>query len=113
MECVHCGSEEVERLIVASATDTPHGGICAACETEKFGVLTNEPVWHHPSGCGLCGDDARFAVPRIDCLIEWDDNTVDVEYSLAESTLELCRAHAATLLNIDQADEPSQVGARA
>lgn len=113
MECVNCGTENVDRLVVESTSDTAKGGVCTDCDAAQFGVLGSEPVWHHPTGCALCGEQTRFALPRIDCLIEWDDNTTEAEYSITESTLKLCADHAVTLLNIEHVDESGQVRARA
>lgn len=113
MECVNCGTENVDRLVVESASDTTQGGVCADCDSSQFGVLGTEPVWHHPTGCALCGEETRYALPRVDCLIEWDDNSLEAEYSVTESTLKLCTDHAVSLLNIEQPDEAAQIRARA
>lgn len=111
MNCIQCGTESIDRVVVEPASEVHHGGLCTACEETHFGVVTAEPTWQQPDGCGLCGGEATYALPRLDCLIEWDDTTIDIEYSITDATLELCHVHLSRVLDIEVLVEDAPVHA--
>lgn len=113
MECAHCGDEAFNRLIINPTTGEERGGLCEDCEVTKFGVLTSEPLWHQPDGCGMCPRAADVSLPEVDCLIEWDDGSEEIEYSDDDTTLQLCIHHLTEIIDIEEPVSVDPVKTRA
>lgn len=101
MECVSCGDASCNRAVVEVATDERRGGLCADCERATFGLLLAEPLWRRSSGCGLCAHAADATLPAVDCVVEYDDGSVDVELADATAPPALCRDHLHALLDVE------------
>lgn len=102
MECVHCGEDAFNRIIVSPTTGAEHGGLCRECELSKFGMLTSEPLWRQDDGCGLCPSGGDVALPEVESVIEWDDGTVDTEYTIDDTTLHICVQHLEGILDVEK-----------
>lgn len=113
MECVHCGQDAFNRIIINPTTGVEHGGLCEECEASEFGLLAEEPLWHRDSGCGLCPGDADVSIPQLDCVVEWDDGTVDADYSIDHTTLHLCMEHLTAIIDIEEPVTVSPIKTRA
>lgn len=113
MECVHCGEDAFNRIIVNPTTGAEHSGLCEECEQEKFGLLTSEPLWRQAAGCGLCPEEAEVALPEIETIIEWDDGAIDAEYTIDDTTLHLCLQHLTEILEIEESVAVSPIRTRA
>lgn len=103
MECVSCGAASFNRVVVEVATDERRGGLCADCEQRTFGLLLAEPLWRRASGCGLCANAADASLPGVDCVVEYDDGRVDVEFDSGAGAPALCRDHLHALLDVEPA----------
>lgn len=105
-ECVNCrGDLDFNRLIIELATTTEIGGLCSSCEQEEFGILLTDNLWHHDTGCALCPNDGHYALPQLDCLIEYDSKPDDVEYSITADTITLCESHFQALIKSPVSDD--------
>lgn len=113
MECVHCETDAFNRIIINPTTGDEHGGLCEDCEVSEFGLLTSEPLWQQDNGCGLCPSEADVSLPEIDCVIEWDDGTVDAEYSIQDTTLHLCMHHLTDIFDIEDTVTATPIKSRA
>ena len=101
MECISCSRSEVmNRAVVNQLTRHEHGLFCDACETERFGELLEDPVWHQDNGCAFCDSDGRFALPKVDCIIEYTDETPpSLEYESLDTSVRLCETHVEELVH--------------
>jgi hypothetical protein len=101
MDCISCNESEVlNRAVVNQLTRHAHGLFCEACETERFGELLERSAWHQDNGCAFCDRNGRFALPRLDCVIEHGDDTPPyLEYESLEQSVRLCEAHVEELVH--------------
>jgi hypothetical protein len=101
MECISCNDSDVlNRVVVNQLSRAEHGAFCAACEERRFGELLATRSWHQDHGCAFCDRDGRFALPKLDCVIERDDGTVQsAEYGSLQEAVRLCEEHLEELLH--------------
>lgn len=104
MKCAKCDKSNVlNRVIVNQLTGHEHGLFCEACEADVFGELLENPAWHQKHGCAFCDNDGRFALPRLDCLIEHGDGSPrHTEHEPIENAVRLCEHHVDELLPPDK-----------
>lgn len=101
MECISCNRSEVpNRVVVNQLTRHEHGLFCEACETEVFGELLTNAAWLQDNGCSFCDNNGRFALPELECLIEYSDDTPPLlEYGPLEGAVRLCEEHVEELVH--------------
>lgn len=100
MECVLCGNVDVSRLVIDKYGQYQRCGLCDDCDRAVFGVISAEPLWHRPRGCGLCGDQPRFALPEIEYILKKGEIVSELEYDITIETFELCIDHATSILGL-------------
>lgn len=102
MNCVHCGGDGFNRVVVRATDGAELGSLCEACEDETFGVTLEDRELRRTAGCQFCPADGPFALPVLECVVEWDDAArTDLEYALDEETPRLCRDHLASFVLVD------------
>lgn len=101
MECLLCGDDDVSRLVIDKYSQCQHRGLCDDCDRAVFGVISAEPLWHRPRGCGLCGEQPRFALPEIEYILRKGETVSELEYEITIETLELCLDHALSILGVN------------
>lgn len=105
-ECVNCrGESGFNRMVVEMSTETEIGSLCTSCEREEFGILLSDCLWRRDTGCALCPNTGHYALPLLECLIEYDDRPDTVEYNLTSETVELCNHHFHALIELPIAEE--------
>lgn len=99
MNCVHCGGDGFNRVVVRATDGAELGSLCEACEEETFGVTLEDGELRRTAGCHFCPADGPFALPVLECVVEWDDAArTELEYALDDETPRLCRAHLSTFV---------------
>lgn len=102
MDCVNCGGEGFNRVVVDLASGAELGSVCADCEGETFGITLHDRTLRATPGCVFCRGEERYALPLLECVIEWDDGSrPEREYAIDVRTPGLCERHLASLLRLD------------
>lgn len=109
MECVHCGGNAFNRIVINEHSSEEEGGVCVDCEDRAFEGLIQDHGRHRSEGCALCPADADVSLPTVECLIEWDDGSVEVEYHVDEETLHLCKRHLEEFLDVETSATVRQI----
>lgn len=100
MECITCRRDDVfNRVVVNQLADRELGLFCADCESTTFGGLLDRPEWHQAHGCAFCDGAGRYALPTLECLVQSDGASPQLEYAAGEETVALCRDHLEELLH--------------
>lgn len=98
LDCVNCGGDVgFNRVVIDLSTGSEAGGLCQTCEREEFGIILEDNLWHHDTGCALCMNDGEYSLPLMDCRIEYESRPDTVEYTITEETISLCKRHLKTL----------------
>lgn len=104
MECITCRRTDVfNRVVVNQLSKRELGLFCEDCEFETFGGLLERPAWHQSHGCAFCDGDGRFALPALECLVQREEGTPQLEYSTLKDTVKLCRDHVEELAHPESA----------
>lgn len=103
MDCISCGEDGVfNRVVVNQVSNTELGLYCEACESEQFGSLLSDPMWHQSHGCAFCDEPGKYSLPNLECLIESDTGDARIiEYTIHEHTVTICEQHLAALMPDD------------
>lgn len=101
MECLSCGLRAgYNRVVVERPSGTELGGLCIACEEDRFGDCLRRGLWTETDGCALCTRDVYVAMPSWYPETERspDGLLVRNDYEVTDGTVGLCDEHLQSLI---------------
>lgn len=94
--CINCGAEsEYNRRVERIDTRTVVGGLCASCETARFGDALQSLGRSASSGCVYCDTAPTYVLPEHVVSLD-DGGAIECEvegFFVTETTPRLCRSH--------------------